>query len=55
MSGKYMTDPTREEKTKKLNSKIGRRHQENSTNIAEVRTVVYADDAQWAQIAQNWK
>ena len=44
MSGKRRTDPTRDDKANKLYSKNVRRHQENSTNIAEVRTTTYADD-----------
>ena len=44
MSGKHWTDPSRDEKSRKLHSKAGRRHQANPTNIAEVTTAMYADD-----------
>ena len=35
MSGKHRTDPTRDEKTNKLHSKVGRRHQAISNNIVQ--------------------
>ena len=44
MSGKHRVCPTREDKTIKLHSNVGRHHQANFNNIAQAMTATYADD-----------
>lgn len=44
ISGKHRKSPTRDETTSKVNCKVGRRNQANSNNIAQVMTVIYADN-----------
>ena len=43
MSGKHKR-PNKREKNNKLHSKVGKRYQSNSNNIAQVRTEMYDDD-----------
>ena len=42
--GQTQDRPNNRQKDQQTHSKIGRRHQENSTNIAIVRTAMYGDD-----------